>query len=170
MVLGLSLETFTQIHTVITLVMLVSGFVVVFGMLGSHRLGGWTALFLLTAVLTSVTGFGFPFTKLLPSHILGIISLVVLAVTIPALYLFHLAGPWRWIYVIGVVLALWFDVFVGIVQAFQKIPALTPLAPTQSEPPFAIAQGAALVIFVILGIAAAIKFHPAPDISVYGRA
>ena len=160
MVLGISLETYTLIHTVISLVMLVSGFIVVFGMLGSDRPGGWTALFLLTAVLTSVTGFGFPFTKLLPSHILGIISLVVLAVTIPALYLFHLAGPWRWIYVIGVVLALWFDVFVAIVQAFLKIPALTPLAPTQSEPPFAIAQGAALVILVVLGIAAAIKFHP----------
>jgi hypothetical protein len=160
MVLGLSLSTFTVIHTVITLIMLVSGFIVVFGMLGSHRLSGWTALFLVTAVLTSVTGFGFPFTKLLPSHIVGITSLVVLAVTIPALYLFHLAGAWRWIYVIGVVVALWFDVFVAIVQAFLKIPALTPLAPTQSEPPFAIAQGVALVILVILGIAAVRKFHP----------
>jgi hypothetical protein len=160
MVLGLSLETYTLIHTVITLVMLVSGFIVVFGMLGSHRPGGWTALFLVTAVLTSATGFGFPFTKLLPSHIVGITSLVVLAVTILALYLFHLAGPWRWIYVIGVVLALWFDVFVAIAQAFLKIPALTALAPTQSEPPFAIAQGVGLVILVVLGIAAVIKFHP----------
>jgi hypothetical protein len=160
MVLGLSLSTFTVIHTVITLIMLVSGFIVVFGMLGSHRLSGWTALFLVTAVLTSVTGFGFPFTTLLPSHIVGITSLVVLAVTIPALYLFHLAGAWRWIYVIGVVVALWFDVFVAIAQAFLKIPALTPLAPTQSEPPFAIAQGVALVILVILGIAAVRKFHP----------
>lgn len=160
MVLGLSLSTFTSIHTVISLVMLVAGFIVVFGMFGSDRPGGWTALFLLTAVLTSVTAFGFPFTTLLPSHYVAITALVVLAITIPALYVFHLHGAWRWIYVIGVVLSLWFDVFVAIAQAFMKIPAVHALAPTQAEPPFAIAQGVGLVILVILGIVAVIKFHP----------
>lgn len=160
MILGLDASTYTTVHTLISLVMLVAGFIVLFGMLGSHRPGGWTALFLLTAVLTSATGFGFPFTTLLPSHYVAITALVVLAITIPALYLFHLHGAWRWIYVIGVVLALWFDVFVAIVQAFLKIPAVHALAPTQAEPPFAVAQGAALVILIILGIAAVRKFHP----------
>lgn len=160
MVFGLSLSTFTLIHTAISLVMLVAGFIVVFGMLGSHRLNGWTAIFIVTGVATSVTAFGFPFTKLLPSHFVAIISLVVLAVAILARYVFHMAGAWRLIYVITAVIAQWFDVFVAIAQAFQKLPVLQPLAPTQSEPPFAIAQGVGLVIFVILGIAAAIKFHP----------
>jgi hypothetical protein len=143
-----------------------AGLVVVFGMLGSKRLDGWTALFLATTVLTSVTGFFFPFDKILPSHIVGMISLVVLAIANLALYALHLAGPWRWIYVISAVLALYLNVFVGVVQAFQKVPLLASLAPTQSEPPFLIAQAVVLVIFVVLGIAAVRSFHPPADVLV----
>lgn len=158
MILGMS--TFTFIHTALSLVALVAGIFVMIGLLGSKTLDGWTALFLATAVATSATGFGFPFDHFLPSHWVGVISLVVLALAILGRYVFHFAGAWRWVYAVGVVLALYLDVFVAIVQAFLKIPALTPLAPTQSEPPFAIAQGVALVIFVVLAIAAARKFHP----------
>ena len=97
MVLGMSLPAFTQLHVVISLIGIVAGLIVVFGMFGSKRLPGWTALFLATTILTSATGFLFPFTKLLPSHIVGIISLVVLAIALLALYVFGLAGSWRWI-------------------------------------------------------------------------
>ena len=160
MILGMSIATFTLVHVVISLVGIFTGLVVVFGMLGSKKLDGWTALFLATTVLTSVTGFFFPFGKILPSHIVGIISLVVLAIAILALYALHLAGPWRWIYVVSAVVALYLNVFVGVAQAFQKVPFLASLAPTQSEPPFLIAQAVVLVIFVVLGIAAVRAFHP----------
>ena len=111
-------------------------------------------------MLTSVTGFFFPFHKLLPSHILGVISLVVLAIAIPARYAFHLAGPWRRTYVITAMIAQYLNVFVLVAQAFQKVPALKALAPTQSEPPFLISQVVVMVIFIGLIIAAAIKFRP----------
>ncbi len=159
MILGL--QPFTFAHVLISLVGILSGFVVLFGLLTAKRLEGWTAIFLVTTVATSVTGFGFPVDAILPSHIVGIISLVVLAVAIIARYAFRLAGPWRAVYVIGAGIALYLNVFVLIVQLFQKVPALKALAPTQSEPPFAFAQGGALVIFVVLVIAASIKFHPA---------
>jgi hypothetical protein len=145
---------------VLSLLGIVSGFVVVFGLLASKRLDGWTALFLVTTVATSATGFGFPFDILLPSHIVGGISLAVLAVAILARYAFHLAGAWRWVYVIGAVAALYFNVFVLIAQAFAKVPALKALAPAQTEPPFVFTQIGALAIFVALLIAATIKFHP----------
>jgi len=160
MVLGMSTSTFTLVHVVLSLVGIFAGLVVVFGMLGSKRLDGWTALFLATTVLTSVTGFFFPFDKILPSHIVGIKSLVVLAIAILALYALHLAGPWRWIYVVSAVVALYLNVFVGVVQAFQKVPLLASLAPTQSEPPFLIAQSVVLVIFIVLGVVAVRSFHP----------
>jgi len=163
MILGMSTSTFTLVHVVLSLVGIFAGLVVVFGMFGSKKLDGWTALFLATTVLTSVTGFFFPFDKILPSHIVGIISLVVLALAILALYALHLAGPWRWIYVVSAVLALYLNVFVGVAQAFQKLPFLASLAPTQSEPPFLIAQAVVLVIFVGLGIAAVRAFHPPAD-------
>jgi hypothetical protein len=111
-------------------------------------------------VLTSVTGFFFPFTQFGPPHAFGVLSLIVLAVAIPALYVYRLAGPWRWLYVSGAVVALYFNVFVGVVQAFQKLSFLNPLAPTQSEPPFFIAQGVVLVLFVIFGVVAVRSFHP----------
>ena len=154
------LSTYTIVHVIISLIAIVAGFIVVFGMLGSNRMQGWTAVFLATAILTSLTGFGFPFDHVLPSHVVGAISLVVLLVAILAYYQFRLAGPWRWIYVVSTIVALWFNVFVLIVQAFRKISWLTPLAPTQAEPPFQVAQGAALALFVVLGILAARKFHP----------
>ena len=163
MILGMSTSTFTLVHVVLSLVGIVAGLIVVFGMFASKKLDGWTTLFLATTVLTSVTGFFFPFDHILPSHIVGIISLVVLAIAILALYALRLAGPWRWIYVVSAVVALYLNVFVGVVQAFQKLPPLALLAPTQSEPPFLIAQSVVLVIFVGLGVVAVRSFHPVAE-------
>jgi hypothetical protein len=160
MILGLSFENFTLLHTVISLIGILSGIIVLFGLLGGTSSPALTALFLLTTVLTSVTGFLFPFTTLLPSHIVGIISLVLLAAAIAGLYLFRLDGAWRWIYVAGAVAALYLNVFVGVVQAFQKLSFLQPLAPTQSEPPFIIAQTVVLLVFIVLGFLAVRRFHP----------
>ena len=156
MIFGMSFATFTLIHVIISLVGIATGLVVVYGMLDN-----WTAAFLLTTVLTSVTGFGFPFTKLLPSHIVGIISLVVLVPAILAYYVFKLAGVWRLIYIVTALIALWFNCFVLVAQAFMKVPALKPLAPTQGEPPFLIAQIAVLIIFIVLGFLAVRRFRPA---------
>ena len=160
MILGLSFENFTLLHTVISLIGILSGLIVLYGMLEGQNFPTMTALFLATTVLTSVTGFLFPFTSLLPSHIVGVISLVVLAAAIAALYVFRLDGAWRWIYVISAVLSLYLNVFVGVVQSFQKLSFLQPLAPTQSEPPFIIAQTAVLLIFAVLGFLAVRRFHP----------
>ena len=161
MILGMSLATFTAVHVVISLIGIAAGLIVVVGMLSASRLPGWTALFLATTVLTSVTGFFFPAAQVLPSHVVGVISLVVLAITLVALYVKRLAGSWRWIYVAGAVLALYLNSFVGVVQAFLKVPALNRLAPTQSEPPFLVAQLAVVALFVVLGIRAAMRFRPA---------
>ena len=160
MMLGLSLPTFTILHVIISLVGIVSGLIVLFGLLGSRPAPGWTALFLLTTILTSVTGFGFPFTVLLPSHMIGILSLVLLAIACIALYGMKLSGAWRWIYVVTAVPALYFNCFVAVAQSFQKIPALQALAPTQSEPPFQVTQLIVLVIFIVATIVAIRKFHP----------
>src|SRR3989442_6222076 len=130
MILGISTSTFTLVHVVLSLVGIFAGLVVLFGMFSSKRLNGWTALFLATTVLTSVTGFFFPFDHLLPSHIVGILSLIVLGAAIVALYVYRLAGSWRWICVVGFAVALYLNVFVAVVQAFQKLPFLKPLAPT----------------------------------------
>src|SRR2546430_9337386 len=140
MIFGMTTSTFTLVHVVISLVGIASGLVVVFGLLTGKRLDGWTALFLATTVATSVTGFGFPFDHLLPSYKVGIISLVVLTVAILARHAFHLAGAWRWIYVVSAAIALYLNVFVLVVQAFEKVPALKAMAPTQSEPPFLVRQ------------------------------
>lgn len=160
MILGMT--PFTLFHVVLSLVGIVSGLVVLLGLLRAQRLDGWTALFLITTVATSVTGFGFPFHQLLPSHVVGIISLVVLAVAIIARYALDLAGAWRWVYVIGAVVALYLNVFVLVVQAFQKLPTLQALAPTQSEPPFLLTQIIVLVLFVVLGAIATLKFRSEP--------
>jgi hypothetical protein len=154
-------DTFTSIHTVLSLVALVSGIFVTIGLLRSRMSALCTGLFLVTAVATSVTGFGFPFTSFGPSHWVGVISLVVLTLAILARFVFHLAGAWRWIYVVGMLLGVYFLVFVSVAQAFAKVPALRAMAPTQSEPPFAIAEAVVLVIFIALIIAAVRKFHPA---------
>lgn len=160
MILGMSVSTFTGVHVVLSLIGIFSGFIVLFGMFGARRLPGWTAEFLLTTVLTSVTGFFFPRDHLLPSHVVGIISLVLLALAILALYGYRLARSWRWIYVAGAVAALYLNVFVGVVQAFQKLTFLQPLAPTQTEPPFLIAQAVVLAVFVLFGIVAVRSFYP----------
>jgi hypothetical protein len=162
MIIGLSLENFTTLHVIISLVAIVSGLVVLVGMLRASRLPGWTALFLVTTILTSVTGFMFPISGVTPAIVLGLISIVILAIALAALYLKHLSGAWRWIYVTTALAALYFNVFVLIVQAFQKVPALQKLAPTQSEPPFQIAQGVTLLAIVILGTMAVRRFRPAP--------
>ena len=162
MILGMSIPTFTLLHVIISLVGIVSGLVVLFGMFGSHRLPGWTALFLATTLLTSVTGFLFPQTgpTPTPAQIFGVISLVVAVPTLVALYAFKLGGVWRWIYAGGAVILLYLNMFVLAVQSFQKIPSLQALLPTGSEPPFLPAQGVLFVIFAVLGIVALLKFHP----------
>ena len=159
------LEIYTIIHTLISLVAIFSGLVVVLGLLGSKRLDGWTKWFLITAVATTVTGFFFPFHGFTPAIGLGIISLPLLALTIFARYPKHLAGPWRWIYVIGAVICLYFNLFVAVVQAFEKIPALHALAPTQAEPPFKLTQLVVLLVSALLAIVAAIRFHPEPRVA-----
>jgi hypothetical protein len=163
MILGMSVATFTTLHVVLSLVGILAGLVVVYGMLGSKQLDAWTTVFLAFTVLTSVTGFFFPRDKILPSHIVGLISLVVLAIAIFALYARRLSGSWRWIYVVSAILSLYLNVFVLVVQSFLKLEPLKALAPTQSEPPFAIAQGIVLVIFIGLGVWALRAFHPQPD-------
>jgi len=157
MILGMS--TFTFIHTVLSVIGLVAGLVVTFGLLASKELAGWAALYFVTAIATSATGFGFA-GDFQPSHVVALISLVLLGLAVLARYVFHYAGAWRWIYAVSLVLSVYFLVFVGIVQAFKKVPALSAIAPTQSEPPFTYAQIVALVVFVVLAIAAAIKFRP----------
>jgi hypothetical protein len=160
MILGMSLSTFTTVHVIISLVAILSGFVAVYGMLTNQRLDGWTALFLTTTVLTSVTGFLFPLSGVTPAVVVGILSLIVLALALAALYVFRLGGAWRWLYVVTAFTALWFNTFVAVVQAFQKLAFLQPLAPTQSEPPFAIAQVVVLAIFLWLGYRSVKAFHP----------
>ncbi|MGD1024698.1 MAG: hypothetical protein ABR880_18070 [Candidatus Sulfotelmatobacter sp.] len=162
MILGMSTATYTFLHVLISLIGIGSGLIVMVGLLTGKRLDGLTAVFLTATVLTSVSGFGFPFDHLLPSHILGIISLVVLAVTIPARYVFHFAGAWRGTYVVGAAIALYFNVFVLIAQLFMKVPALKALAPTGKEPPFLIAQLTVMAIFIALTILAAKRFHLDP--------
>jgi hypothetical protein len=156
------LHIYTIIHTLISLVAIVTGFVVLFGLLAAQRLGGWTKWFLIAAVATTVTGFFFPFHSLTPAFKLGIISAFVLAITIYARYPGRLAGAWRWIYVVGAVISLYFNVFVLVVQSFEKIPALHAIASTRTEQPFKLTQLIALAVFVLLGIVAVIRFHPEP--------
>jgi hypothetical protein len=161
MILGMSTATFTQLHVIISLIGIASGLIVVLAMLGAKRVPAWAAIFLAATVATSVTGFMFHFTSFGPPEIVGAISLVVLAAAILALYSFKLAGPWRRIYVVTAVLALYFNVFVGVVQTFQKVAFFHALAPTQTEPPFAVAQGIVLLAFIAVGIAAVRKFQKA---------
>jgi hypothetical protein len=159
------LQIYTIIHTLISLVAIFTGFVVVFGLLAGKRLDGWTKWFLVTAVATTVTGFFFPFHGFTPAIGLGIISLPFLALTIFARYPKYLAGAWRWIYVVGAVICLYFNLFVLVVQAFEKIPALHALAPTQTEPPFKLTQLLVLLVSALLAIIATIRFHPDPRVA-----
>ena len=159
------MTTFTLVHVGLSLLGIGSGFVVVFGLFASKRLDRWTAVFLATTLATSLTGFLFPFHKLLPSHVIGVVSLVALALAILARYARSLTGAWRWIYAVNVVIALYLNVFVLVAQLFQKVPALTAMAPTQSEAPFVVAQVVVMALFVVLGVFAVKRFH-APPIAV----
>ena len=160
MVLGMSLATFTLVHVLISLVGIASGLIVMTRFVRNRALGLSNTIFLVTTIATSVTGFLFPFNGFTPAHAVGVISLVILALALFALYVGNLIGPWRWIYVVTATAALYLNVFVAVVQAFQKIGPLHALAPTQSEPPFALAQGAVLVLFVIACIATLRRFRP----------
>jgi len=157
---GIPTELFLQIHVVLSLIGIASGLVVLYGLVAGKLFGGWTALFLVTTILTAVTGFPLAPFGLDPARIVGIILLVLMAAAVLALYAFHLAGAWRWIYVVTAVAGLYLNCFVGVVQAFQKLAFLRALAPTQSEPPFLIAQVAVLVALVVLGVLAVVRFHP----------
>lgn len=159
MIIGLSVATFTLVHVAITLIAILSGLIVLYGLLNSRRMDGLTDIFLIFTVLTDVTGFMFPFHGFTPAFNLGIISSVVLIPTLIARYAFAMTGWWRGVYVVGAVLSLYFNCFVLVVQSFQKVPALHALAPKGSEPPFAIAQGLVLLFFIVTGFLAFRRFR-----------
>ena len=166
MILGMSLDTFVLVHVIISLIGIVAGLVVMFGMLGSNRMPGLTTIFLLFTILTSATGFLIPplvSEKLLPSHMIGLLSLILLVIACIALYLMKLSGSWRWIYVLTALISLYFNVFVLVIQSFLKIPALTALAPGNppTGPVFAVVQGIVLVFFVVMIIGVWRRFRPA---------
>jgi hypothetical protein len=168
MILGMSVATFTQLHVIISLIAIISGIIVALGMLGARRMPGMTAIFLIATVATSVTGFMFDTPaeapRLIgsfdPPKIIGLVSLILLGLAILALYSYKLAGSWRGVYVISAIIALYFNCFVLVVQSFQKVAFFHALAPTQKEPPFAVAQLVLLIAFIGLGIAAFKKFRP----------
>ena len=161
MIWGMTTATFTQLHVIISLIGIGSGLLVAYGLLKGKGFGGATVIFLLTTVLTSVTGFGFPNTHVTPGIIIGVISLVLMTIAIAARYLFHLGGIWRSIYVITAMTSLYLNVFVLVVQLFEKVPPLRALAPTQKEPPFLVAQVIVMIVFIVLTIAGVKKFRPA---------
>ena len=150
-----------QIHVAASLIGIASGLIVLYGLLMSKQFSGWTALFLGTTILTSVTGFLLPPFDFDPPRVVGLISLVLLALAAAALYAFHLARAWRWVYVVTATAALYLNVFVAVIQSFQKLPFLQALAPTQSEPPFVVAQVVVLLAFIALGALAVVRFRPA---------
>lgn len=160
MILGMSAATYTLVHVLISVIGIMTGLFVLLGMLNGKRFDQITALFLATTALTSITGFGFPFEHLLPSHVLGIISLATLALAIPARYVFGMRGTWRIVYVVGAMIALYLNAFVFVVQSFEKIPGLKALAPTQKEAPFVTTQLVVLVALAVLTFVAARKFRP----------
>jgi hypothetical protein len=160
--LGLSLSAFTILHVIISLIAIAAGFAVLFGLLGSARMPALTAIFLLFTILTSVTGLMFPFTQLLPSHMIAILSLVLLAGACVALYVMKLSGAWRRVYVVTALLSLYLNVFVLVIQGFLKVPALAELAPGNppTGPVFAVVQGVVLVFFAVVIIGAWRRFRP----------
>jgi hypothetical protein len=166
MTLGIPTETLLQIHVVLSLIGIASGLVVLCGLLTGAPLGGWTALFLTTTILTGVTGFPLPPFGFDPPRAVGVILLVLLAAAVAARYVFRLAGAWRWVYILTAITALYLNVFVGVIQAFQKLTFLQALAPTQSESPFQVTQAVILTVFVILAVVAVLRFRPAPKVQV----
>jgi hypothetical protein len=160
MTFGLSIADFTVLHVVISMLAIFAGFIVVGAMFAGANLGGWTAFFLIMTILTSLTGFLFPFKTVTPAIVVGVIASLILIVALWALYKHRLAGRWRVVYVVSAIVSLYLNVFVLVVQSFQKVSFLNPYAPTGSEPPFMIAQVATLVAFIILGWMAVRRFHP----------
>jgi hypothetical protein len=154
-------QVYTNIHVAISLVAIVTGLIALFGLLAGRVYPTATGGFLIFTLLTSLTGFLFPFHGFTPAIIVGIISCVLLVKAISALYVFNLAGAWRWIYVVTAVMALYLNCFVLVVQSFQKLPALHALAPKGNEPPFGVAQGIVLVLFLVAGYLSVRRFHPA---------
>ena len=159
MVLGMSLAAFTSLHVVISLIAIGTGFIVLFGLINGKLLSAWNGVFLVTTILTSLTGFAFPNTKVTPGIILGVLSLIVLAIALLALYVFHLRGAWRRTYAVMAMVALYFNVFVLVAQIFEHVPAFHALAPTGTETPFKVAQTVLLVLFIVFITAAAKKFR-----------
>jgi len=162
MILGMTTSTYTAVHVILSLIGIGAGLIVMFGLLGRKRLDGWTALFLATTAATSLTAFGFPNEHITPGIVVGIVSLVALAVAVVARYARHLAGSWRGTYVVSAMIALYLNVFVAIVQSFEKVPALNAIAPKGSEPPFLITQVVVMALFVALSILAGKRFRPGP--------
>jgi hypothetical protein len=160
MILGMSTVLFTGIHVLLSLIGIATGFLVIFGMIGRRKLPSWTAWFFVTNVLTDFTGFLFPFKGITPGIIIGVLSLVVLGIAVIGHYVQRLAGTWRARYVIAAAIALYFNVFVLIVQSFEKIPALRAIAPTQAAAPFGITQLAALLLIIVLTVVAYRRFRP----------
>jgi hypothetical protein len=162
MILGMSLATFTMVHVIVSLTAIVAGLVVMFGMFGSRRMPSLTAVFLILTILTSLTGFMFPFNGITPGILIGILSIILLAVACFALYGMKLAGAWRWIYVLTALVSLYLNIFVLVIQSFLKVPALHALAPSvpPAEPPFAVVQGVVLVLFVVVIIAVLRRYRP----------
>src|SRR5215472_11726501 len=157
---GIPTDVFLQIHVIVSLIGIASGLVVAYGLLTDKLLRGWTELFLATTILTSVTGFPLAPFGFDPPRAIGTISLVLLALAVVALYIFRLKGPWRPVFIVTALVALYLNCFVGVVQAFQKLSFLHPLAPTQSEPPFVAAQLIVLVVFVVFGVLVLRRFDP----------
>jgi len=160
MILGISTDAFLAFHVIVSLIGVASGLVVLYGLVTGQALGAWTAVFLATTILTSATGFALPPFGFDPPRAIGILSLVLLALAVVAFYAFHLAAAWRWVYVVTAMIALYLNVFVGVIQAFDKLSFLHSLAPTQSELPFLIAQLLVLAAFAALGLVAVRRFHP----------
>jgi hypothetical protein len=159
---GIPTHLFLQIHVAISLIALVAGLIALIGWLTGNVSRGWTALFFVTIILTSVTGFPLPPFGLDPPRMVGILSLILLAIAVLAIYVFKVGGAWRWIFLVTAIAALYLDAFVGVIQAFAKLPFLHELAPNGSEPPFVIVQVVVLAIFVVLGFLALRRFHPEP--------
>jgi uncharacterized membrane protein YccC len=161
MTFGMPTSLFLQIHVALSLIGIVTGLVVAYGLLTQHSFPRWTAVFLATTALTSLTGYPLPPFGFDPPRVVGTLSLILLALAAAALYLFHMSGAWCWVYIAGAVAGLYLNVFVAVVQSFQKLSFLHALAPTQSEPPFAIVQGIVLLVFIVVGVLAVRRFRPA---------
>jgi hypothetical protein len=159
---GIPTHLFLQIHVAISLIALVLGLIALITWVSGGSARGWTASFLVGLILTSVTGFPLPPFGLDPPRMVGILSLILLAIAVLAIYGFRVAGPWRWIFVIAATVALYLDAFVGVIQAFNKLAFLHDLAPNGSEPPFVVAQVVVLAIFVVLGFLAVRRFRAGP--------